>query len=360
MKKLFFIAVIASVALAGCIKNDPAPSVNDQNEITFSTPVVGLTTKAEIEGTTFPAGVSFNVWAWYHVGDFVGSGEVYMDEVTVSNAKGDFDADDTGTDTWKPEKAYYWPKNGELTFEAYSPSTLETDVAGCSVASSVDGGIVISDFDVPTDASKHIDLLFSDRTYDREASSVNVDGGYDGVDIVFHHALSVVKVFVKASNDAAAADVRVKDVHITNAYHKGTLKVSPVKGEGNSPEWIPVDDRNNYDVVTADNYDGATEISTDFEQLGSNYILLPQVFATSGTKITVDYYINNGGGANIIEQTYTLDLASANHTDGTNQIAAWEMGKRYTYNITIGVEEIFIAPSIADNWTDVTVNVPGI
>lgn len=360
MKKLFFIAAIACVALASCVKNEPAPSVTQQDEITFSAPVVGLTTKAEISGTTFPITVAFNVWAWYHVGDFANSGDLYMDEVTVSHTEGNFDANDNGTNAWKPTKPYYWPKNGKLTFEAYSPSTLETDVSGCSVASSVDGGIVISDFDVPTDAGKHIDLLFSDRTYDRESSSQNVDGGYDGVDIVFHHALSVVKFNVKAANATAASAVKVKDIHITNAYHKGTLKVSPAKGKGNSPEWIPVDDGNNYDVATADTYDNATALTTESTQLGSNYILLPQVFSTSGTKITVDYYINNGDGAKIVEQTYTLDLASTNHTDGNNQIAAWEMGKRYTYNITIGVNEIYIAPSIAEDWDNVIVTVPSI
>ena len=363
MKKLFFIAAIASAALVSCIKNELAPSVTEQHEIAFAAPVVGLHTKAaEIEGTTYPNTVNFNVWAWYHENVFNGTGNVYMNEVTVKYSAEDPDAGDSGENTWRPEKAYYWPKNGKLTFEAYSPSNLETKVTGCSVTSTVDGGLVVADYDVPADAANQIDLLYSDRNYNRVASSTNKDGGYDGVDIAFNHALAVVKVFVKAENDAAIKDVRVKDVHIINAYHKGTLTVSPdYLTATNSPLWNPIDDRTTYDVVSATDYTTSITLTSTsvYQQLGVNHILLPQVFTTSGTKIKIDYYINNGGEFPI-EQTYTFDLASTDHKDdASNQIKSWEMGKRYTYNITIGVDDIYFAPSVKD-WDDVTITVPEI
>ena len=63
MKKLFFFAAIASVAFASCVKNDPAPSVTEQHEITFAAPVVSPATKASVyyEGTTYPNTKTFNV-----------------------------------------------------------------------------------------------------------------------------------------------------------------------------------------------------------------------------------------------------------------------------------------------------------
>jgi len=35
-------------------------------------------------------------------------------------------------------------------------------------------------------------------------------------------------------------------------------------------------------------------------------------------------------------------------------IEAWEMGKRYTYTITIGLEKIYFSPEVTE-WVDVTV-----
>ena len=87
---------------------------------------------------------------------------------------------------------------------------------------------------------------------------------------------------------------------------------------------------------------------------------MPQVFTTSGAKITVDYFIQNGGSV-VVEQTYTLELSGTDHKDSSDaQITSWEMGKRYTYSIVIGVNEIYIAPSISTNWEDVNSSFPGI
>ena len=42
MKKFFMFAAMASVALASCVKNEPAMTVAQQDEIAFDLPVVAL------------------------------------------------------------------------------------------------------------------------------------------------------------------------------------------------------------------------------------------------------------------------------------------------------------------------------
>ena len=91
MKKLFFIAAIASAALAGCTKNE-VTGLDGQQEITFVGPVVGAATKA-VPGE-MPAGYataeSFKVQAWYQEDavsttfDPTKTTQVYMDGSSAS------------------------------------------------------------------------------------------------------------------------------------------------------------------------------------------------------------------------------------------------------------------------------------
>ena len=124
MKKLFFIAAIASAALVSCTKNEVA-QVADQDQITFATPVVGNLTKVAGEiGTNYDKNEKFVVYGWYCEEDSFdpATASVYMNGVTVKH-NGDInatvDAGDQGA--WEPVTTFYWPKNGKLTFSAYSP-----------------------------------------------------------------------------------------------------------------------------------------------------------------------------------------------------------------------------------------------
>ena len=46
-------------------------------------------------------------------------------------------------------------------------------------------------------------------------------------------------------------------------------------------------------------------------------------------------------------------------SDGTNDIKVWEIGKRYTYVISIALNKVYFAPYVS-NWSDVTVTGPTI
>jgi hypothetical protein len=64
-----------------------------------------------------------------------------------------------------------------------------------------------------------------------------------------------------------------------------------------------------------------------------------------------------------IEQVAEVSLVTGNEggyfTDGTNNISAWEMGKKYTYTIEVGLNEIYFDPRV-EAWTpvEVTPNIP--
>ncbi|MGN1220206.1 MAG: fimbrillin family protein [Candidatus Cryptobacteroides sp.] len=369
MKTNLFFAVLAGAALVGCAKNEVAQVTDDsQREITFTTPVLALNTKAdEISGTTFPDDKVFSVFAYYTEGTFSSTStslSLYMNDVTVT--KGDYDNSTTGENGWHATPAYYWPKNtnSKLTFDAYYPTSL-------SFSSTAADGLKLADYTAPYDYANQNDVMYADRAFDKTFSNQENDtnSDYDGVDIKFNHAMSVVKIFVKAKDATAASVIRVKSITLKNIAQIGTFSQSyttngtgtvtsgwDVTYTGTLAEYAP--------TSAAADYASSTAINTTSAQYGNNMIVLPQSFATGGAvnaEIEVVYYIKNGGASGPeVEQKYSLSLAGADHKEDSGaQISAWEMGKRYTYNITFGVDEIFLAPSI-DNWTDVNVNVPTI
>ena len=345
MKKTLVFAALASVALVGCTKNVEVAN-NDLNEITFETPVLAPATKAdEITGTTFPKNVDFAVFAWYsatQITETGAAGSLYMNDVTVSY---DSTKDDTttGAGAWKPASVYFWPKNGYLAFDAYSPSTVD---ATCDATK----GIAFSDFVASTSYANQIDLLYSTRVINKQSSVENTNDKYDGVNIPFNHALSVVRVFVKASTDTDANLIKVKSVKFKNIKNQGDFSQA---------KWTPEGDDVNLVIGEAANATSSTAISTGEKQYGNNHIVLPQNFTGDSAVLEIRYYILGQGDVEPLEQVATLNLASQSAEGTAPHTGSWLMGKRYNYHITFGLNEIYFAPSITD-WEDYQVNVPTI
>lgn len=346
MKKTLVFAALASVALVGCTKNVEVAN-NDLNEITFDTPVLAPATKAdEITGTTFPTSADFAVFAWYNASELTGTniaaGSLYMNDVRVSYDS-DKNDDTDGKGAWKPASVYFWPKNGYLAFDAYSPSSV---AATCDATK----GIAFSNFVASISYDDQIDLLYSTRVINKQSSVENTNNTYDGVNIPFNHALSVVRVFVKASTDTDANLIKVKSVKFKNIKNQGDFSLA---------DWTTKGDDVNLVIGEADDATSSIAISTAEKQYGKNHIVLPQDFDGPSAVLEIKYYILGQGAVEPLEQVATLNLASQSAEGTTPHAGSWLMGKRYNYHITFGLNEIYFAPSITD-WEDYQVNVPTI
>ena len=351
MKKTLVFAALASVALVGCTKNVEVAN-NDLNEITFDTPVLAPATKAdEITGTTFPKNVDFAVFAWYNASELTGTnvaaGKLYMNDVTVSY---DSTKDDTttGTGAWKPASVYFWPKNGYLAFDAYSPSSV---AATCDATK----GIAFSDFVAPISYDDQIDLLYSTRVINKQSSVEHNNDTYDGVNIPFNHALSVIRVYVKAATPTDASLIKVKSIKVKNIMNKGDFA---------SAAWTPKGAAVDVVLGEATTATASTPITTAEAQYGNNRIVLPQDFYGSTAEIEIKYYILGQNGEEALEQVAHFALSGQTAVKpGSDPVDShdheWKMGKRYNYHITFGLNEIYFAPSITD-WVDYDVTVPTI
>ncbi|MDY5773904.1 MAG: hypothetical protein SPK32_10790, partial [Bacteroidaceae bacterium] len=107
-----------------------------------------------------------------------------------------------------------------------------------------------------------------------------------------------------------------------------------------------------------------SELSTTAtDPLGHPALLIPQRMdgtdassAPQEIKVTVNYTIKVGDGT-AVAQTGVVSFVDGNSgdyfTDGTNKIEAWEMGKRYTYTISIGLNNIIYFSPEVDNWENI-------
>ncbi len=375
MKKFFIFAAMAGAALVGCTKNEPAADV-DQQLITFAAPVVSPNTKAATEvWNNYPTATAYDfaVWAKYYVdGSYENNkyqsgtytewaeGQTYMKEVVVSH----------DANTWAPEQNYYWPKNGSLTFIAYAPASK------ANYAEATATGITFTNYPVSYKPAEQVDLLFSERTYNQQKSSMDETAGsnttgstpdvkedaYTGVHISFKHALSSILFNIKTDEDyvAQGTTITLKQIQVYNAVSQGSFNQNLADNNGattSAAAWTfaatPV--RSNYNVDDAKNvvlstnaYYPSTKSNTAPVAAdglrASDLILLPQDL--EDVTLRIEYTIKNSGdGSMELKQIAELPL------DG-NTVSEWVMGKRYIYNITIGLETIYFEPYVQD-WVDV-------
>lgn len=373
MKKFLLISGLAIAAMVSCTKNEVFLSENNGTQITFTSPVVQLNTKAvageQPKDGKYSTDESFNVYAsWtaanYTAGDWGTS--LYMDNVKVVYDP-TIGAGTPIVGGWAPADAYYWPKTGKLTFAAYSPSDVEGTVAYGAE------GLTVTGFTVKETPAEQYDFMYAERSYNRTSSTNESVAGaghtaqsYNGVDLVFHHALSSIVFKVKANKDITNTKFIVKKVEILNAQNKGDFAEKITDGDTytSAPEWT-----NNAGVVNYTAWEGAQELvgnGTDADYAGlteaNDIILLPQTFANNNgnVKVKITYSIQRTaeGSPEIDGQIAEFDLST--NYEGTEagvkkEISEWEMGKRYTYNILFDLEKIFFAPEVTD-WVDVNMD----
>lgn len=349
MKKTLLFAVAASVALAGCVKNDPANggTVASDAKISFDAPAVGAVTRAvsgEIENK-YDTDEHFTVYARHYTGNYTNfnAGTPYMTAVeTAYNPTGD---------CWDSESVaggqpYYWPKNGTLTFQAYSPTDAALDCMPAWTAS----GFTFTNFTVKQNPAEHYDLMFSERSYNRTKSTGGTN--YSGVDINFKHALSSVVFKVKTGDAYANHTITLKSIKLLNAYETGDFNQNLADQDGAmttaAAAWENQRSEYNagYEVVTAEQV--LTETAIDVAN-ANPIIVLPQELAHAGANdvsIAVEYTINNGTAE--IEQTGLVNIST-----GYN-ISEFELGKRYIFTLTFALDKIYFSPEVED-WDDVEV-----
>ena len=350
---------MAGAALVSCTKNESVETP-EQDVITFAEPVTALNTKAVEIGAKYPESQNFSVFAHYYTeaeGGYTkfADGDIYMDDVETA-----YNSDINGWDskTGPSNINYYWPKQGTLTFAAYSPSVVNAKYDA--------EGIHFEDFTVDTDCTKQFDLLYSERAYDKTKADMVKDKPYSGVELKFNHALSSILFTVKTDEDYSSDNFEIilKKLSIKNVSSKATFnqKLDDAKnavtasvagnfGWGtyniNETEYVAYEAAQTLTNVLA--YTNNIKVTNPRENdvNNTNLILIPQTWPDRQLYIEYQIVNKNVTPNTVVDQTATFDLTSP-----------WERGKRYVYNLTFGFDKIYFDPVVTE-WDEVVVT-PGL
>lgn len=352
MKKLI-VLFSAVAALAACSKNEVVPAVSGGNvEISYK---VAPRTKADPQA--FDTKNVFASWAYYLPSgkwdENRTNAKIYIGKEGEEGATISY-----GNNVWKDQdNSYYWPKEGNLTFFAYSLNSKSltnkfgNDTHFTCLNHESQYGIFGS---LNLDIHPNTDFLVADIASDKTANENVYD--FNGVPTLFKHKLSRVKFAVKKKSDYPGATITLNSITFKNLVNVMTY----------SQFWKDANNDIIQDYIATEGASRSNQeyTKTDFEVSSTafvpvpnevRYIYIPQDFknVTDATKIAtieVKYTVTLKKGTSEtdkgISETYTKTLNVKDIFD------SWEIGKRYTFNLIFSLDEIKWAPAVGD-WEDV-------
>lgn len=336
MKKVL-IAMSAMAAVMACTKTEA--TFEQPAEISFS-PVSRYNTKAAVTGTNFTADQNFYVFA---------------NTVETSSAKyfenALFTQDDNHTGTSNSLTVYagnpsqFWPNVTPLKFAGYTVSGNVENVK--ATMSDSWGTMTITGYSQPSNfqTAQANDLMWffddnNDKGYDKNSGIITP---------TMKHACSWITVTVKVAanlmdtdsntegNQSYWKDITVKNIKFEKLNTTGTVALAENAGWSNvAGETTNI---NIYNDATGTTVDGTAK--TIDSVVANNVIVVPQI----PTTLSMTYSYTTPAGVNVTETKTGISL---DYDGNAGANTAWAAGTHYTYELTIGADEIRIAPTSSD------------
>ena len=363
MNKIIWISA-AVLSVAACAKNEVIPVNSGENqEITFN---VAPKTKAnDAHGhENFEPGKVFASWAYYLAPgtDWDDKSddpknEKYPKEY-ISGATISYDNTDN---VWKANQSYYWPKGGgKLTFFAYSLNKASLTLKGgdswlgCEVSTGIHGAIDLK-------ANPNTDFLVAEIAKDQTS---NVQTHFtNGVPTLFKHRLSSVVFAMKTRENYPDKKFQLTSITLHNLSHFAAynqLATEPFLSGGSDKSYAPEYTSTIQDITYQSAFINVKRAENNI------FIFIPQTFAkgsdaNQNAYIEVKYTItttvpvitNEGPSTKKVVEEVTKNIF-LNPATGTPMFEKWEMGKKYTINLTFTLDEILWDPAVQD-WEDVNI-----
>ncbi|MBQ9185053.1 MAG: fimbrillin family protein [Bacteroidales bacterium] len=363
MRKFLSYLMLMAVVAASCSKNE-VTTPDRRVPVFFNPPVIGQATKGYIESTEYPTTAEFHIWGYFTDAADVNPASAgdHGQEYLAGERCTYMQIDGAGPKYWLPHYTYdtdktgyyYWKSGiGYITFQALSPYGLS------GVSHDWVTGLAIDDFTIDETVASQKDILYTNYTspqrnpYDETAGDLGPD---KGVDICFKHALSAVRFQFRELKDYATEEsstIKIKKIELLNAYSNADFAenraTSALNTYSSSPAWTNINSEHDYVI-----YENATGVTLTWvageavitDVLGNVFMSIPQNLDHSSeglrqVSVRITYTINDG-------ENNTVAASLAGLKAGITPIDSWEMGKRYTYVITVGLNKILFDPVITD------------
>ena len=334
-------------------KGGGAFPVPGEQKISIPCPLVTPATKAWAGEMplNYSTDESFGVYALYYPeGNFSGWERTPGSTIYIDGAEFSYDSsinDSTeGSGAWSATPGYYWPKGGKMTFAAWSPFRAKND----GTISYGPLGLQLTNFTTADKGSEQYDLLYSERVYDKDDCS-GISTQYDGIDLLFRHALSSLHFTARSS--VKTANIRISKIAIYDIYKSGDFNENVSETTPatyfSTPVWT-FDGKAKYTeasplVVYEDNsgiaapvlpLQGSTPLAVG--------LALPIPQDISSAKMKVYYNVQLGSAEPVPTVSQALVL-------GSGTVTKWERQKRYTYNLILGAQQIRFSVNVR-GWSD--------
>lgn len=328
---------MVSAALISCTKNEPAPSMEAQQEITFMTAPL---TKAL--GSTQKEFTTTNVfWSWAFLSE-----QVYPTDATTQLYIGT-DANNGAlisyaSNVWKEQgKVHYWPKDDDsrLTFYSYSINDVNGktfNTAPTSLSCTYKDGIQMTGYDVV--ANKNVDFMVAEVMADQTANDATDLLKTDGVKTVFRHELSNVNFTIQTNSAYSDKTFTLNSITLNGIALTGDFSQKPSTSDPMTGTWVAKTTGN----ITVGNT-ATTFANSPVSFAAPQYLFIPQTFTTE--TVTIVYTVTSTSPASTEVVTVEKKLSDI--------FVTWEHGKKYTCNVKISLNEILWDPAV-ENWTDVS------
>ena len=401
MKKYFFFAVAALVALTACSKIETVESTQ-QTPIAFSVMNHLQKTKATT-GLEYPQSVPFGTLAWW-TNDPWQAAVADQTYVFMDNEKISYNAA-TATDPamWAPSVPYYWTKTGYITFASYSPytqgNTATTDGFSAVPTYDVTKGFLFPNYTIVS--TTDVDLMYANLAkdcskttnvdgtvvYDGTTGDAGTDHGYKGVPTIFNHALCQINFAFRAigrmNPNVDRIVIELTDVDILNIDNKGSFTQTPEVTTPPTPSWSSDHTAyTDYDFAPSsalsldliENTAANIAATNNYTSLGVSRILLPQalgadddpsdptadpIATTTDQKLVVKYTIKTHYTNVATDESDPKYWATESVTStvrlNNGTITNWLDNQNITYRISINpytTDLITFDPAVVA-WTDV-------
>lgn len=334
MKNNLVFALIAALTLGACSKSEITRSLGKDEAISFTT-YAGRPLKAGssfVEGGDFSAvpNPKINVWADLRTETSAWTGSFnFMNNVEVTLVSGG------SLESMEYEDLRYWPKDATknfITFWAYYPSRD-------SHFTDVPAGLGDYEWTVDSDVSKQEDLMFAEALVDQTRYS------NDGVvNFTFHHQLTQIRFFVKASSlGPTVSSIRLDSLIICNIDVKDTITTSCVDHALKS-EWKGNTTGNvTFKVSTTAQYALAEK-----QPVGEVYLMLPQSLKNASAEEPDVQYA---------KIAYTVSYNDPVHSESfvesiplyTESVSKWKANQKINYILDLSgsLQPIFFAADVS-------------
>lgn len=329
--------------------------VPGEQKISIPCPLVTPATKA-LAGEmplNYSTDESFGVYALYYPSGNFSGWETTPGSITyIDGAEFSYDSsiDDTsaGSGAWSATPGYYWPKGGKMTFAAWSPYRAKNDATALSYGQA---GLQIKDFTTADKGSEQYDLLYSERVYDK-ADCIGTSAQYDGIDLLFRHALS--SLHFTACSSVSTTNIRISKIVIYDIYKSGDFSENVSETTPSTYSSFPVwtfDGKAKYTenspLVVYENNSGTA--APTLPLLGSGNSLdvgfaLPIPQDITSAKMKVYYSVQLGSAEPVPTVSQALNL-------GSGTVTQWNRQTRYTYNLILGAQQIRFSVDVR-GWSD--------